>query len=109
MDEKKTKEKRAKAIKIRLTEQEHQQLQEIKTGQLASWIRKTCLNHPSSTQPIKKADPELLIQLSKIGTNLNQIAKQVNTFQAESEKIRAIAKLAIIQEQLNEILSRYDC
>lgn len=107
------KQHRTKEIKIRLTEQEHETLQIKKTGsELASWIRNTCLEIDNpKIKPVKTADPKLLQQLAKIGSNLNQIAKATNTEQAKGDIInllRLTAELATIREQLNEILKRHD-
>jgi|TARA_B100001989_G_scaffold252460_1_gene234579 hypothetical protein len=102
--------KRQKEIKVRLTEAEHQALLERMTGgELATWIRNTCLDEkPNKKRNYKAADPQLLAALGRIGGNLNQIARQVNTVESDIEKIRAFAELAIIREQLQGILADYD-
>ena len=93
--------KRNKEIKVRLTEVEHQALlARMEGGELATWIRNTCLD--------KTADPQLLAALGRIGGNLNQIARQVNTVESDIEKLRAFAELAVIREQLQGILANYD-
>ncbi|WAJ74967.1 plasmid mobilization protein [Moraxella bovis] len=103
--------KRTKEIKIRLTEQEHQNLLDRKKGELAVWIRNTCLEQEvPQSKIVKTADPELLRQLAKIGGNLNQIAKTTNTEQARGDIInllRVTAELATIREQLDELLERH--
>lgn len=101
--------KRTKEIKIRLTEQEYQNLLDRKQGELAVWIRNICLEQdiPKAKKQIKTADPELLRQLAKIGGNLNQITKATNTDQARGDIInllRLTAELATIREQLDELL-----
>ena len=103
--------KRQKEIKIRLTEAEHQALLERMTGgELATWIRQTCLEEkPNKKRNYKVADPQLLAGLGRIGGNLNQIARQVNTVESDIEKIRAFAELAMIREQLQQVLADYDC
>lgn len=102
--------KRKKEIKVRLTEAEHQALLERMTGgELATWIRNTCLDEkPNKKRNYKAADPQLLAALGRIGGNLNQIARQVNTVESDIEKIRAFAELAVIREQLQGILANYD-
>ena len=102
--------KRNKEIKVRLTEAEHQALLERMTGgELATWIRNTCLEEkPNRKRNYKIADPQLLAALGRIGGNLNQIARQVNTVESDIEKIRAFAELAIIREQLQRILADHD-
>lgn len=106
-----TKPKRTKEIKIRLTEQEHQDLLQRKKGELAVWIRTTCLEQDiPEPKKVKTADPELLRQLAKIGGNLNQIAKTTNTEQARGDIInllRVTAELATIREQLDELLESH--
>lgn len=106
-----TKPKRTKEIKIRLTEQEYQALLDRKKGELAVWIRTTCLDQDiPEPKKVKTADPELLRQLAKIGGNLNQIAKTTNTEQARGDIInllRVTAELATIREQLDELLERH--
>ena len=103
--------KRNKEIKIRLTEEEHQALLERMTGgELATWMRSVCLDEkPNKKRNYKAADPQLLAALGRIGGNLNQIARQVNTVESDIEKIRAFAELAVIREQLQGILASYDC
>ena len=54
------------------------------------------------------ADPQLVAALGRIGGNLNQIARQVNTVESDIEKLRAFAELAVIREQLQGILANYD-
>lgn len=105
------KQNRTKEIKIRLTEQEHQDLLQRKKGELAVWIRTTCLEQDiPEPKKVKTADPELLRQLAKIGGNLNQIAKATNTEQTRGDIInllRVTTELATIREQLDELLERH--
>ena len=102
--------KRNKEIKVRLTEEEHQALlARMEGGELATWIRNTCLDEkPNKKRNYKTADPQLLAALGRIGGNLNQIARQVNTVESDIEKLRAFAELAVIREQLQGILANYD-
>lgn len=67
--------KRKKEIKIRLTEAEFEALQSRRTKNLAGWMRDLALG----AVPIRQADPKLVRQVAKIGNNLNQIARYVNT------------------------------
>lgn len=67
---------RDKEIKIRVNEDELQKLNESKTQKsLAPWVRDLALG----ATPIHQADPELVRQIGRIGSNLNQLVKQVNT------------------------------
>lgn len=103
---------RTKEIKIRLTIEEHEALLKKMVGrELATWMRNICLDQKNQ-KPIKTADPILLTQLAKIGGNLNQIARAANTEQTQGnliDRIKLTAELAIIREQLSEILKHHDC
>ena len=93
--------KRTKAIKIRLTDEEHERLKELQQGnELATWMRTTCLNIGAAQQA--KADPQILRELNKIGVNMNQIARAVNSHRADYSAIQQA--LSQISDQLDEIL-----
>ena len=93
--------KRTKAIKIRLTDEEHERLKELQQGnELATWMRTTCLNIGAAQQA--KADPQILRELNKIGVNMNQIARAVNSHRADYIAIQQA--LSQISDQFNEII-----
>ena len=93
--------KRTKAIKIRLTDEEHERLKELKQGnELATWMRTTCLNIGAAQQA--KTDPQILRELNKIGVNMNQIARAVNSHRADYIAIQQA--LSQISDQLDEII-----
>lgn len=93
--------KRTKAIKIRLTDEEHERLKELQQGnELATWMRTTCLNIGAAQQA--KADPQILRELNKIGVNMNQIARAVNNHRADYSAIQQA--LSQINDQLDEII-----
>jgi len=104
---------RNKEIKVRLTQEEYEQLLQRKTkARLAEWVRETCLGSELSkkAKSVPKVDPALLIALSKIGSNLNQIARHLNmdrTLSAQ-EKIKALLELASIEQSLGEIVGNTD-
>lgn len=96
-------EKRTKAIKIRLTDEEHERLKELQQGnELATWMRTTCLNIGKAQQA--KADPQLLRELNKIGVNINQMARAMNSNMADFEAIQK--GLTQINDQLSEIIKK---
>lgn len=96
--------KRTKSIKIRLTGEEHEKLLELKTNnELATWIRNTCLNI-GEVQQLKK-DPQLLKEINKIGVNMNQIARAINSHQL-TDQIAITQLLSQISDQLDEVLKR---
>ena len=93
--------KRTKAIKIRLTDEEHERLKELQQGnELATWMRTTCLNIGAAQQA--KTDPQILRELNKIGVNMNQIARAVNSHRADYSAIQQA--LSQISDQLDEII-----
>ena len=93
--------KRTKAIKIRLNDEEHERLKELQQGnELATWMRTTCLNIGAAQQA--KADPQILRELNKIGVNMNQIARAVNSHRADYIAIQQA--LSQISDQLDEII-----
>jgi hypothetical protein len=99
--------KREKIIKIRVSPEELATLHMHCTrGELAAWMRDTCLN-PGQTDLVEdlkgpsKVDPELLRQLAGIGNNLNQIARRVNTAEwGAADRVQVIAALAGIEREL---------
>lgn len=105
--------KRTKKIEIRVSETEYEQLLERKTKtRLAEWIRETCLESKlnKKAKPIPKIDPTLLVALSKIGSNLNQIARHLNTDKILSaqEKVKALLELTSIEQSLGELVGNAD-
>ena len=105
--------KRTKKIEIRVSKAEYEQLLQRKTkARLAEWVRETCLGSELSkkAKPVPKIDPALLITLSKIGGNINQIARHLNmdrTLSAQ-EKVKALLELSSIEQSLGEIAGNAD-
>jgi len=96
---------RNKEIKVRLTEEEYEQLLQRKTKpRLAEWIRETCLDQKPKKQ-VSTIDPLLLYELNKIGVNLNQIAKKV---QYREHNIEWLVEIIHIEQQLASLLE-HDC
>ncbi|WII95206.1 MobC family plasmid mobilization relaxosome protein [Moraxella haemolytica] len=76
---------------------------------LWGWVRDTCLGAESVKRSYKPVEPLLLRELGKKG-NLNQIAKHANTdaLGDKIDRLRLLGELAVIREQLDELLKRYD-
>ena len=90
-------EKRTLEVKIRLTETEWNELQQRKTKSLAGWLRDLGLG----AVPIRQADPELIRQITRIGSNLNQIARHANTEkQLDSQVLQELAQANALLNQL---------
>ncbi len=89
--------KRTLEVKIRLTETEWNELQQRKTKSLAGWLRDLGLG----AVPIRQADPELIRQIARIGSNLNQIARHANTEkQLDNQVLQELAQANILLNQL---------
>jgi Bacterial mobilisation protein (MobC) len=90
--------KRAKSIKIRVTEEELSAMRERSDrAQLADWLRDLALGQ-TKRKPVPQADPALLRQLAAIGNNLNQLAKWVNSAKPASALPCAAALVALGRE-----------
>jgi ABC-type transporter Mla subunit MlaD len=95
-------EKRELSIKIRVTQDEKDKLNELKTqDELAAWMRELAL----SQKPIKRADPNLVRAIGRIGSNLNQIAKHVNTNKQISDK--ELSSINRIESILIDVINEY--
>lgn len=58
---------------------------------------------PVRRRAARRADPELLAALGRIGSNLNQIARWANTYKGKAEAVQVLAALVSIEQ----ILSSY--
>lgn len=89
--------KRTLEVKIRLTENEWNELQQRKTKSLAGWLRDLGLG----AVPIRQADPDLIRHIARIGSNLNQIARHANTEkQLDVQVLQELAKANALLDQL---------
>lgn len=94
-------EKRKEMIRIRVTQDEKDKINERKTQKsLATWLRNLALGTvpPAipiiKTLPINSADPELVRAIGRVGSNLNQIAKHANTNkQLDNNILASITKI----------------
>ena len=107
-----------KQVKINLTQEHYQELQDeaLSNGMsIAQLVRHKlgidlkdtpkALQRPrkvrSDKKEIVKADPQLLYHLSKIGTNLNQISKHLNTTKVVDSVV--ISSIIEIQEEIKKL------
>jgi len=103
---------RTKRLEIQLSETEYEQLLERKTkARLAEWVREYCLGSEPSrkTKSVLKIDPALLKELSKVGGNINQIARHLNNDRSMrlEKKIEYLTELASIEQSLAELLELF--
>lgn len=87
-------EKRKEMIRIRVTQDEKDKINERKTQKsLATWLRNLALDTVppiipiAKMLPIKSADPTLVRAIGRVGSNLNQIAKYANTNKQIDDKV----------------------
>ena len=78
---------------------------------LATWLRNLALNTvpppmpATKTLPIKRADPDLVRAIGRIGSNLNQIAKHANTTkELDADVLSAINRIEL---KLIEVINQY--
>lgn len=106
-----TSKKRDKKIQIRLTEHEKNQLLENANGlELSTYLRQVGLSqkaqapNPVAKRVVHTVDPELIREVSKIGININQMAKYLNI---KKELDRTVfIELLKIKDDLNEVLEK---
>ncbi len=75
------KDKRKVQVNIRLTDDEYQRIVGYATGSdlsPANWIRKKVFTGKFPAAKITAIEADALTQLSRIGSNLNQVVKKIN-------------------------------
>ena len=98
-------------INVKVTEQEREKWKAFAESQgftVADLLRQLVAN--ATNEPAKltgkqrrisrKADPELIRELAKIGNNLNQISRWANTHKSEADALEVVQALLIIQRAL---------
>lgn len=104
---------RDKWVNIKVTEQERTNWKAFAESQgytVADLFRLLIANaaaqpsklHKKQRRKTRKADPELLRELAKIGNNLNQIAKWANTYKTEADAVQVVQALIAIERALPE-------
>ena len=77
----------------------------LKTSQLARYL----LNkHSTGCSSDFKSRQKLILQIARIGNNLNQIARWANTYKDAADATQVIASLARIESAILELESRAD-
>ncbi len=95
------------SIKIRLSKQEKLAWQEkaARAGiSLSTLIREAMGRTRTWTAGDRSSIQEQTRQISRIGNNLNQIAKWANTYKGTAEAIEIIEALMAIEKALNKLL-----
>ncbi len=95
-------------IKIRLTKAEKEEWQEkaVRAGlSLSNLIRQAIRKTQTWTAPDRKLISEQTREISRLGNNLNQIAKWANTYKSTAEAMEIIECLREIEKKLELISS----
>lgn len=89
---------RQKSIKVRLNDYEYEQMLKRQSGNtLAGWLRQVALG----IVPTHQADAKLVRNIGRIGSNLNQIARYVNTEKIIDQNVHnEIVAIRTILQQL---------
>lgn len=97
-------------IKVRVNEEEKStwQAQANAEGMTLANLIRTKLGgvdivnrDPKRVRASRREDPELIRSLSRIGTNLNQIAKWANTYKTQAEAILVISALIALDAKFS--------
>ena len=98
---------RDKKVQIRLTQNEYFMLCEkaknIGTS-VSDLIRNAAKKTRTWTAQDKKIEQEKNRQLAKIGNNLNQIARAVNTYKTEIKAAEVIEHLIVIENEIRRAI-----
>lgn len=92
-------------IKIRVTAEEKTALRHKAASQaqtLTDFIRQRCLHYRLRQTPLEK---QMIRQLAALGSNLNQIARWVNTYKSQTDALQILACLMDIEQALTDILT----
>ena len=106
-------EKRDRVYKVRLSESELEKLREGNVANVAKFLRESALaaldggeQKKDQKQLYTKLDRDFVLELSRIGNNLNQIAKAVHTDAARGDpfdSVRLLHLLICIDESLQAL------
>lgn len=99
------KENRTEVIKVRLTKEEKERLAKrvkLEGISLSTYVRKSILGE----NIVSKTDIQVVFELKKIGVNINQLAKHVNTLPINENIIDAIGRIDLYMKELKSITDR---
>jgi hypothetical protein len=96
------------SIRIRVNEEEKETISKKANGDISSWLRDLALDSPTrKKRKAKPVNPQLLFELNKIGVNLNQIAKAINSKPDLVEQLDLHLILISIDTSLKKIREVY--
>lgn len=92
---------RQKSVKVRFNEREYEQLLKRQSGNTtAGWLRQVALG----IVPIYQADSDLVRNIGRIGSNLNQIAKYANTEKSLDQNV--LNEIAAIRSMMHKLIEQ---
>lgn len=92
---------RQKSIKVRLNDKEYEQMLKRQSGNtLAGWLRQVALG----IVPTHQADAELVRNIGRIGSNLNQLARYVNTEKSLDQNVHN--EIVAIRSMLQQLIEQ---
>jgi len=99
--EKQPKKIRQKSIKVRFNEYEYEQMLKRQSGNTtAGWLRQVALG----IVPIHQADAELVRNIGRIGSNLNQLARYANTQKTIDQNV--LNEIAAIRAMMHKLIEQ---
>ena len=96
---------RAFSLRIRLHSEERDLLRMnagIQSLSVSDYIRQCCLSFHLRKSPLER---ERLRQLTRIGVNLNQIARWVNTYRKAVEAVEVLTALASLEREIQTFMT----
>ena len=99
-------------VEVRLSDEELEQLKNMNSPSIARLLRESALGiKQNQKQHYTKIDKDFVLELSRIGNNINQIAKALNLDIAQTntfDKVKLLHLLISIDHQLKELRAN-DC
>lgn len=99
---------RTKALLLRLTEEEAAQLKEqsVRTGRTQSNILRSAWKRLKIIELPPADFAETVVQLRRIGNNLNQVARAINMGEVHIPEIKSVlSEIVAVDKKLSKILS----
>lgn len=99
------KENRTKVIRARLSEEEKEQVCRRAKAEgitLSMYLRKSVLGERIAS----KTDIQIVFELKKIGTNLNQLAKHVNSLPIDDNILKSLENINKYINELKQITDK---
>ena len=100
---KENKERRSAWIKMRVTPDEKKLIESKASAQgqtVTDFLRQRALDFRLRQSPLEK---ERILQLARIGANMNQIARWANTYKKRAEAVEVITRLILLERELHEV------